>query len=133
MNINERLGITWKDEISHREKYGKVVTLIGLDNLKPLMPYTDRELANYYAKDKNLNNIKLKVWDSIAGNYPYIEKTSGRQLYQNGRSPLKDMLHKCGINTYSPAELVCTLKEAATEIVEEYMQINDKAIEDTER
>ena len=38
MNINERLGITSKDDMPFREKYGKVVDLIGLENLKPLMP-----------------------------------------------------------------------------------------------
>ena len=121
MNINERLGISWKDDIPHREKYGRVVALIGLDNLRLLMPEDVETLAKKYEKDKNLNNIPLKLWDAIAGNSTYIDK-SGRQLYRNDSSSLKNLLLQNGINTYSPAQLVCILKEAAAEIVEEYNQ-----------
>lgn len=121
MNINERLGISWKDDIPHREKYGRVVALIGLENLKPLMPEDVETLAKKYEKDKNFNNIPLKLWYAIAGNSAYIDK-SGRQLYLSGNSSLKSLLQRNGINEYSPAQLVCILKEAAAEIVEEYNQ-----------
>ena len=119
MNIDEKLGITCGKYISYREKYGKVVALIGLDNLKPLMPEDVETLAKKYEKDETLNNITLKKWDSCAGNYAYVDK-SGRQLYQKSESSLKSLLRKNGINEYSPAQLVCILKEAAAEIVEEY-------------
>lgn len=119
MNINERLGISWKDDIPHREKYGRVVALIGLENLKPLMPEDVETLAKKYEKDNALNNIPLKQWDAIAGSSAFIDK-SGRQLYRNDSSSLKNLLLQNGINTYSPADLVCILKEAAREIVEEY-------------
>ena len=121
MNINERLGISWKDDIPHREKYGRVVALIGLDNLRLLMPEDIETLAKKYEKDNALNNIPLKLWDAIAGNSAYIDK-SGRQLYLSGNSSLKSLLQRNGINEYSPAQLVCILKEAAAEIVEEYNQ-----------
>lgn len=121
MNINERLGISWKDDIPHREKYGRVVALIGLDNLRLLMPEDIEILAKKYEKDNALNNIPLKLWDAIAGNSAYIDK-SGRQLYLSGNSSLKSLLQRNGINEYSPAQLVCILKEAAAEIVEEYNQ-----------
>ena len=121
MNINERLGISWKDDIPHREKYGRVVALIGLDNLRLLMPEDIETLAKKYKKDNALNNIPLKLWDAIAGNSAYIDK-SGRQLYLSGNSSLKSLLQRNGINEYSPAQLVCILKEAAAEIVEEYNQ-----------
>lgn len=130
MNIDERLGITWKDNIPHREKYGKVVALIGLENLKPLMPGNVETLAKKYEKDNALNNIPLQQWDAIAGNSAFINK-SGRQLYLSGDSSLKYLLHKNGINEYSPAQLVCILKEAAAEIVEEYNQ--EKSNIDIER
>lgn len=119
MNIDERLGITWKDDMPFREKYGKVVALIGLENLKPLMPEDVETLAKKYEKDNALNNIPLQRWDAIAGNSAFISK-SGRQLYLSGNSSLKSLLQKNGINEYSPAQLVCILKEAAAEIVEEY-------------
>ena len=95
--------------------------MIGLDNLRLLMPEDVETLAKKYEKDKNLNNIPLKLWDAIAGNSTYIDK-SGRQLYRNDSSSLKNLLLQNGINTYSPAQLVCILKEAAAEIVEEYNQ-----------
>ena len=119
MNIDERLGITWKYDIPFREKYGKVVALIGLENLKPLMPEDIETLAKKYEKDNNLNNIPIERWDAIAGYSAFVDK-SGRQLYRSGNSSLKSLLQKNGINEYSPAQLVCILKEAAAEIVEEY-------------
>lgn len=130
MNIDGRLGITWKDDIPFREKYGKVVALIGLENLKPLMPEDVETLAKKYEKDNALNNIPLQRWDAIAGNSAFVDK-SGRQLYRSGNSSLKSLLRKNGINEYSPAQLVCILKEAAAEIVEEYNQ--EKSNIDIER
>ena len=121
MNINERLGITSKDDMPFREKYGKVVDLIGLENLKPLMPEDIETLAKKYEKDNNLNNIPIERWDAIAGYSAFVDK-SGRQLYRSGNSSLKSLLQKNSINEYSPAQLVCILKEAAAEIVEEYNQ-----------
>lgn len=95
--------------------------MIGLDNLRLLMPEDIETLAKKYEKDNALNNIPLKLWDAIAGNSAYIDK-SGRQLYLSGNSSLKSLLQRNGINEYSPAQLVCILKEAAAEIVEEYNQ-----------
>lgn len=54
MNIDERLGITWKYDIPFREKYGKVVALIGLENLKPLMPEDVETLAKNMKKIMHL-------------------------------------------------------------------------------
>lgn len=130
MNINERLGITSKDDMPFREKYGKVVDLIGLENLKPLMPEDIETLAKKYEKDNNLNNIPIGRWDAIAGYSAFVDK-SGRQLYRSGNSSLKSLLQKNSINEYSPAQLVCILKEAAAEIVEEYNQ--EKSNIDIER
>lgn len=130
MNIDERLGITLKDDMPFREKYGKVVALIGLENLKPLMPEDVETLAKKYEKDNALNNIPLQQWDAIAGNIAFVSK-SGRQLYLSSNSSLKYLLHKNGINEYSPAQLVCILKETAAEIVEEYNQ--EKSNIDIER
>lgn len=45
MNIDEKLGITSNTNINHREKYGKIVKLIGLDNFKELMPEEPDVLA----------------------------------------------------------------------------------------
>ena len=65
------------------------------------------------------------------GGYSAFINKSGRQLYLSGDSSLKYLLHKNGINEYSPAQLVCILKEAAAEIVEEYNQ--EKSNIDIER
>lgn len=94
------------------------------------MPGNVETLAKKYEKDNALNNIPLQQWDAIAGNSAFINK-SGRQLYLSGDSSLKYLLHKNGINEYSPAQLVCILKEAAAEIVEEYNQ--EKSNIDIER
>ena len=128
MTINEKLGITSYTNIDHREKYGKVVELVGLDNFKRLMPEEPEVLAKKLEQDINLNNIKLSRWDAIAGTYAYTDK-SGRQLYRQTDSELKRLLYKQEITCYSPAELVSILKEAAKEIVEEYNKEKENDIE----
>lgn len=130
MNIDEKLGITSNTNINHREKYGKIVKLIGLDNFKELMPEEPDVLAEKLEQDSALNNIKLSRWNAIAGTYAYIDK-SGKQLYMQTDSKLKRLLYRQGITCYSPAELVSILKEAAAEIVEEYNQ--EKSNIDIER
>lgn len=75
MNIDEKLGITSNTNINHREKYGKIVKLIGLDNFKELMPEEPDVLAEKLEQDSALNNIKLSRWDAIAGTYAYIDKS----------------------------------------------------------
>lgn len=117
MTIHEKLGITI--DTPHREKYGAVVKLIGLDNFVRILPFSIETLANKLKKDSNLNNIPLKEWDRIAGFSSYITKT-GEQKYISHDSELKRLLQSHGITCYSPAELTCILKEAATELVEEY-------------
>lgn len=120
MTINEKLGITSFTNIDHREKYGKIVELVGLDNFKRLMPEEPEVLAKKLEQDINLNNIKLSRWDAIAGTY---------ELYKQTDSELKRLLYKQGITCYSPAELVSILKEAAKEIVEEYNKEKENDIE----
>ncbi len=101
-------------DIPHREKYGKAVKDLGLENIRKLIPWSDEELLKAYQADKNFNSIKIDNWDRIAG-YSENHKTG---YISSFHSPLKDMIYKAGVNYFSCSELVCILKEAALQIVE---------------
>ncbi len=98
----------------HREKYGRAVSDIGLDNIRNMLPWDKKELVDAYAKDEHFNCLPLKEWDRIAG---YYENSRTGELFSH-RSLLKDLLYKAGVNYFSCSECVCVLKEAALQIVE---------------
>ncbi len=112
MTFTERYG---DHNTPHREKYGKCVEELGLDTLKQIIPWSKEELAEAYEKDESFNSISIREWDRLAGfsenpNTGYISKFF---------TPLQGYLEKAGVTYYSLSELVCVLKEAARQIVEE--------------
>lgn len=108
MNINEFCGVDSLDrfpngtELSHREKYSKVVNAIGLHNVVAYIPATLEELTKKLKQDEYLNNIDLPKWDGSA-EYPHFRR----------------LLQGIGINVYSLADRVCILKQAARMWVEQ--------------
>ena len=97
MTINEAIGIKSVSEVSHEEKYTRLINAVGgLDAVIPCIPFSlihiKQALENY---DEHLNTLPLKTWDFAA------EKA-------------KDLMYrKAHITCSSLAERVCLLKEAA--------------------
>lgn len=112
MTFSEKYGDA---NTPHRSKYGAAVADIGLEQIRKLIPWSKEELTEAYQKDKHFNSINIDKWDRIAG---YSEDRRTGFLSSFG-SPLKRMLSSAGVNCFSCSELVCVLKEAALQIVEE--------------
>lgn len=84
-------------ECTHDQYYGQFVTESTIQTV--LSYFSKEKLTEYYASDKNLNNIKLSVWDRMP-------------LYASTYK-MKD----CG-DWLTAAGQVCILKRAARMIIE---------------
>lgn len=106
-NMNQYLGLNSFSklpdgtELTHREKYGRVVNGIGLDTLIPLIPATLEQVKEALETGEgHLNEIPIKLWDNKV---PVVRSLMHRKL---------------GINVSSLSQGVCVLKEAAKQWVE---------------
>ncbi len=99
------------------EYYKNVVTTLGLENIRPIIPFSKEELVEAYAINTsfNTNNTPIRKWDKAAGFYEN-PKSGIITVFGSG---LIDLLRKEGVSSYAPSQLVCILKEAAKMIVEE--------------
>ena len=88
--------------VEWREYMGRVVNKLGVDNIKPYIPYDLDTLITAYKGDVHFNNLDIEVWDKAA---KYI----------------RHILHSKGITTYSLSDRVCILKETARILCECHM------------
>ena len=103
MTINEAIGIKNVSEVSHEEKYTRLINAVGgLDAVIPCIPFSLTSIKNALEHhDEHLNTLLLKTWDSLANIY------------------VKDLMYrKARITCSSLAERVCLLKEAARQWAE---------------
>ena len=97
MTINEAIGIKSVSEVSHEEKYSRLIDAVGgLESVIPCIPFSlaviKDALENY---DEHLNTLPLKTWDFAA-------------------ERVKDLMYRKAHITYSSlAERVCLLKASA--------------------
>lgn len=82
------------NELTFREYMGRVVNKIGIERIKPYIPYDMETLTKAHKRDVHFNNLSLKTWDRAAECIHYV-------------------LQPNGITTYSLSERVCILKETA--------------------
>lgn len=105
MTFNEKLNLS--RDLSHEEKYGRIIDALGFENVKKCLPFTEDEIRKAYAEDKHLNTLPLKKWSLAAG-----FETNGSDVKHVG-SPLTFLYSAIGVNAYSCSEGVCILKECA--------------------
>jgi hypothetical protein len=114
MNINERIGLNWQqvdiatgEKLTHREKYKRIIDVLGYEDVKRCIPFTLDEIRKALKKDENLNNLTLKRWDAAAG------FSCPRGECYLIHSQLTNLYRKAGINAFSCSDGVCILKECA--------------------
>ena len=119
MNIDERIGIKngldmeTGAKVEHREKYRRIIDLLGYEDVRRCIPFTLDELKKAIKTDVNLNNLPLKRWDAAAG----FSCPQGECYLIH--SQLTNLYRKAGINAFSCCDGVCILKECARLWVEE--------------
>lgn len=113
MNFKQFLGLNSfnklsnGEELSHSDKYSKIVLALGYENVKKCVPYSPDEIKKAIVEDKYLNTLPIKKWDIAAG-----FRTDGSQCILIG-SRLTGLYNRIGVTSYSCADGVCILKECA--------------------
>lgn len=116
MNINDLIGLKSCNidivtglEVSHREKYQRVINLLGFENVKKCIPFTLAEIKKALPHDEYLNNLPIKKWRDASG--VYVNDYSGETKIFT--TPLICLYRKHGINSFSQSDGVSLLKECA--------------------
>ena len=84
-------------EPTYAETYKILIEDIGIDMIKPYIPFTREQIVKALKEDKYLNNLPLTKWDLAANNLRNVN--------------LKNI--KLNISAWSLSERVCLLKESA--------------------
>lgn len=127
MNIKEFANVdslyrdkTTGKEIEWREYMGRVVKQLGIENIKPYIPYSINTLKKYFNEgDVHFNNTNIERWDDAGGFKQILNARTKTIEYLKISSGLTNLLHRNGITCYSPSDTVCILKEAARILCEE--------------
>jgi hypothetical protein len=124
MTINELANVHMGDvdnatneKIGHSAKYRRVIAKLGYEEVKKCIPYTLDEIKAALPKDRWLNNLPMVKWDRASGFYSTI--SGGSQHWHQINAPLVNLYRKAGVNSFSPSDGVCILKEAARMWAEE--------------
>lgn len=119
MTFDEAIGvkqgrdIKTGEELSYSEKYGRAIEVLGgLDAVARYIPFSLEILREKIKDDAWLNNTSIKEWNSASG---FICPPGDCKFVGGGIVPLYT---KHGITSFSNADGVCLLKEAARRLVE---------------
>ena len=93
------------EEVEQRDYMGRIIGKLGIENIKPYLPYSIDHLKKFYKGDEHFNNTYLSVWDCSA-------------------EYLKRFLIRNGITIMSLSERVCILKETARILCEREKESN---------
>lgn len=88
-----------RETIEWHDYMARVIGKLGLENIKPYIPFGLNLVRKKLKTDEHLNNLRLKDWDNAANNLSYL------------------FIRK-GITIFSVSERVCVLKEAAIMLCE---------------
>ncbi len=105
-------------EISHEEKYTRIVNALGYEKVKRCIPFTLKEIKKALPKDEHLNNLPIKKWDNASGIYIPYGQTSSSAI-QFIETPFSKVYRDAGVTSYSQSDGVCILKQCARMWAEE--------------
>ena len=109
-------------EIPWDEYMSRIIEKLGIENIKPYIPFDLDYLKEKLKKDIHFNNTSIRAWDLAAGFnfYPkghYNPMLTPQQAFVGGG--ITNLYLRNGIKTYSCSDGVCILKAAARMLCEE--------------
>lgn len=108
--------IPWKDYMR------RVIGKLGLENIKPYLPFGLDYLKEKLKDDVNLNNTNIRSWDFASGFIPHINRKTKVLEYERAHGGIGYLFVRNGITCYSVSDCVSVLKEAARMLVEREIQ-----------
>lgn len=114
-NVNSYLrDLDNGNKLEWRDYMARVIDKLGIENIKPYIPFDIEELLLFYKKgDVYFNKTNIRIWDNAGGYYTTQSTGTGRFDYHLKGYGLGYFLRRNGINVFSPADTVCILKETA--------------------
>lgn len=102
------------NKLEWREYMARVIDKLGIENIKPYIPFDMKTLLQHYQNgDVHFNRTNIRTWDNAGGYYTTQSTGTGKFDYHLKGYGLGYFLRHNGINVFSPADIVCILKEAA--------------------
>ena len=120
--FNNVLQINWSD-MAHEDYYRKIIEHLGVDEVRTCIPFDLKTLIEAYKEDERLNNLSIKKWDFAAGFIPH--KQDAADVLHIG-SKLTKLYNKIGVTCYSCSDGVCILKQAAKDMVQEHLTLQNE-------
>ena len=99
--------------LSWREYMWRIIEKLGIEKVKPYIPYGVDHLKEKIKEDINFNNTKLVTWLAAAGFRSEINKRTQSETIIPLHCGLSTLFVQNGITCFSPADGVSVLKEAA--------------------
>lgn len=106
-------------EIKWEDYMHRVIGKLGLENIRPYLPYNIEHLQERFKSDENFNNTKLEHWETCAGMVRNINRNTKVLEYIPTKDGLSAVFLRNGITCFSVSDGVCVLKEAAKILVKE--------------
>lgn len=106
-------------EVEWKEYMGRIIRKLGIENIRPYLPYSLEYLKEKLKTDIHLNNTSLRAWDDATGFIPYITKAGVQQYTASHYSGVSGLFVRNGITSFSVSDGVCVLKETARLLCEE--------------
>lgn len=100
-------------EVSWHDYMGRVIEKLGIENIKPYIPFGLDYLKEKLKEDVHLNNTKMVSWNAAAGFRSVINKRTQTETIIPLHYGLPTLFVNNGITCFSPSDGVCVLKEAA--------------------
>lgn len=121
MNLKEFANVSsfYKDldngnELEWREYMARIISKLGIDNIKPYIPFEIDMLMNCFCNgDVHFNETDISTWENAGGFIRKINGKTGKMDYTFNNCGLGNLLVRNKITCYSPSDTVCILKEAA--------------------
>lgn len=101
------------EEILWHDYMGRVIEKLGIENIKPYIPFGLDYLKEKLKEDIHLNNTDMRYWDYATGCIPIINVKTKVQTWRHTGYGIGGLFIDNGITCYSPSDGVCVLKEVA--------------------
>ena len=99
--------LTTGEEVPWHEYMQRIIEKLGIENIKPYIPYDMETIKEKLKSDTNLNNTRLQAWDEASGFW----HRKGEPTF--AATGLSTLFRRNKITCFSPSECVCVLKETA--------------------
>ena len=91
----------------------RVIDKLGIDNIRPYIPFSIDFLKGKLAEDEHFNNTKLAAWEWASGFISEVNRKTKALECKPVNGGIAHLFVANGITSFSSSDGVCVLKETA--------------------